>query len=261
MAISTITIKRLFAVSGNKCAFPSCQVPISDEENATIIGEICHIEASSPGGPRYNSMRSDEERQAFENLVLMCANHHKVIDGNPGSYTVDQLKKIKAEHEQKYANGKEPSDDVVIKLLLQNINLDNKIKYIELFKKELKKNLSGLRRNIGSFETVAFEYRPSILSTDIWDSVINTGALNLFTPEEAGDLSDIYNLIKSYNKDVTVFDALVDRSLTAGRDELMSSNILPRLNQYRAYLPTQNENMIKNIDTLLNTDWIWRLGN
>jgi len=75
---SAVTIKRLFAVSGNNCAFPDCQIPISDEENATIIGEICHIEADKSGGPRYNSMQTNEERQAFENLILMCANHHKL---------------------------------------------------------------------------------------------------------------------------------------------------------------------------------------
>ena len=40
------TIKRLFAVSGNRCAFPNCQTHLSDE-HGIIIGEICHIEADS----------------------------------------------------------------------------------------------------------------------------------------------------------------------------------------------------------------------
>jgi hypothetical protein len=110
------TIKRLFAVSGNKCAFPKCTERIFDG-NYTHIGRICHIEADSPGGSRYNSTQSEAERQAFENLVLMCANHHIVIDDNPESYTVDVLKEIKARHEQRYLGGEEPSDDIVNRLL------------------------------------------------------------------------------------------------------------------------------------------------
>lgn len=115
MPPSNITIKRLFATSGNKCAFPDCQVHISEGE--TIVGEVCHIEAANPGGPRYNLSQTDEERQAFENLILMCANHHKVIDSNPESYTVARLKEIKTSHEQRYAGGIEPSDYIVNKLL------------------------------------------------------------------------------------------------------------------------------------------------
>jgi hypothetical protein len=120
MPLSDTTIKRLFAKSGNRCAFPDCQVHISEEK--TIIGQVCHIEADKPGGPRYNSAQTDEERQAFENLILMCANHHKVIDSNPETYTVARLKEIKASHEKRYADGKEPSNDIVSKLM-QHISI------------------------------------------------------------------------------------------------------------------------------------------
>jgi hypothetical protein len=43
--------------------------------------------------------QSQEDRHAFENLLLLCANHHRVIDGNLGKYTVDSLRKMKAVHE------------------------------------------------------------------------------------------------------------------------------------------------------------------
>ncbi|VVB72874.1 Uncharacterised protein [uncultured archaeon] len=114
MPPSSPTIKRLFAMSGNKCAFPGCQVLLTGD---AVIGEVCHIEADKPGGPRYNSAQTEDERHAFENLMLMCANHHKVIDSNPESFTVARLKEIKRRHEEKYAGGKEPSDDIVAKLL------------------------------------------------------------------------------------------------------------------------------------------------
>jgi hypothetical protein len=46
-APSEQTIKKLFALSGNICAFPGCQSPIV-ESAGTVTGEICHICAKSP---------------------------------------------------------------------------------------------------------------------------------------------------------------------------------------------------------------------
>ncbi len=48
------TVKRLFALSGNICAYPGCEVPIV-ERNGVVTGEICHIKARKPGGPRLRS--------------------------------------------------------------------------------------------------------------------------------------------------------------------------------------------------------------
>lgn len=96
---SAKTIKQLFALSKNQCAFPKCPLPIVEEASNTVIGEICHIKARSPGGPRYDSGQTDEERHSFENLVLMCSIHGKIIDEDEGSYTVERLCEIKAAHE------------------------------------------------------------------------------------------------------------------------------------------------------------------
>ena len=82
------TKKRLFAVSGNKCYFPNCNIPLVDLESGTITGEICHIKGKKPGSPRYDPKQSNEERHGFENLLLMCSLHHKVIDDDPDSYTI-----------------------------------------------------------------------------------------------------------------------------------------------------------------------------
>lgn len=92
-------VKRLFALSLNQCAFPSCLTPIfglSDE----MVGEICHIKARSPDGARYDPAQTDEERHAFGNLILLCRNHHKTVDDQPDKYTAEWLTRIKREHEQ-----------------------------------------------------------------------------------------------------------------------------------------------------------------
>ncbi|GAB4149399.1 MAG: hypothetical protein OHK0017_13400 [Patescibacteria group bacterium] len=94
------TIKKLFALSGNQCAFPDCEARLVNHQG-DLIGQICHIEAAEPGGQRYNSNQDDEERRSFANLVLMCANHHKITD-NVQEYTVEKLIQIKKDHESKF---------------------------------------------------------------------------------------------------------------------------------------------------------------
>jgi hypothetical protein len=92
-------VKRLFAKSGNRCAFPGCRLDIVQGE--TIIGQICHIRAQSPSGPRYDPQQSAAERHDYPNLILLCANHHIIVDGDPDIYTVEALVEVKAAHEQR----------------------------------------------------------------------------------------------------------------------------------------------------------------
>ena len=94
------TIKKLFAHSGNICAFPNCDEEIIDKDG-NVIGEICHIEAAERNGPRYNPNQTDDERKAVDNLVLLCGKHNKIIDNDANQYTVDYLKQIKKVHESR----------------------------------------------------------------------------------------------------------------------------------------------------------------
>lgn len=100
MEPSLKTLKRLFALSCNQCAFPSCVLPIV-EESGTVTGIVCHIEARNKKGPRYNPEQTEEERHAFENLVLMCARHSKQIDSEVDRFTADTLLDIKKIHERR----------------------------------------------------------------------------------------------------------------------------------------------------------------
>ncbi len=91
------TLKRLFARSGNRCAFPGCSVSLVKDD--IIVGEVCHINAANPDGPRYDSGQSEEERRGVGNLILLCCNHHKEIDDDYDTYTVGYLKEMKRKHE------------------------------------------------------------------------------------------------------------------------------------------------------------------
>ncbi len=115
------TTKRLFAVSGNRCAFPRCPVPLVDEASGKVTGKVCHIRAKQPGGPRFDANQTDEERHGFDNLLLLCPIHHDVLDSDVDSYTVERLLQIKSEHEKTHPNGTEP-DDEVASLLISSVS-------------------------------------------------------------------------------------------------------------------------------------------
>jgi hypothetical protein len=97
MRPSPQTIKKLFALSGNRCAFPNCASDIVCE--GAVIGQVCHIKAAKPEAPRYDKNQSNTERHSFKNLILLCANHHKVIDDDEATYTVERIIKLKKQHE------------------------------------------------------------------------------------------------------------------------------------------------------------------
>lgn len=111
------TIRRLFALSGNVCAFPDCPSPIFEAEG-TITGEICHIRAQSRGGPRFEATQAEQERHDFDNLILLCRRHHKIIDSEPDIYSVEVLEDIKAIQTARFGRPEQVNDAVYAKLLL-----------------------------------------------------------------------------------------------------------------------------------------------
>jgi len=98
LRVSETTIKRLFAKSNNKCAFPGCWVPMVDDSDI-VRGVICHIQGARPRSKRYNADLPEADRYTIDNLILLCADHHTVIDRSPEVYTVDKLRLIKRAHE------------------------------------------------------------------------------------------------------------------------------------------------------------------
>lgn len=100
LSITRETLIALFAKSGNVCAFPGCNHELVTSRNV-FVGQVCHIEAASPGGQRYNSQSTDEERRAFSNLLLLCYRHHKETD-DVAVFDVQSLRNMKHEHEDRH---------------------------------------------------------------------------------------------------------------------------------------------------------------
>jgi hypothetical protein len=118
-------IKRLFAHSGNRCAFPKCTMPVFLD--GILVGKVCHIKGAKLGSARYDEHQSDEERHAYENLIVMCGVHHDVIDSDDVSYTVQRLHQIKEQH----GRGATPLSDAqasqITQIYIQTVNVQKDI--------------------------------------------------------------------------------------------------------------------------------------
>ena len=103
MGVELKTHKMLWGRSGNRCAMSDCRIElvmdILETDDESLIGEECHIVARKPIGPRGDENFDKEKLDKYNNLVLMCRNHHKVIDDNPEAYPIKKLHKIKQDHE------------------------------------------------------------------------------------------------------------------------------------------------------------------
>lgn len=99
----TLDVSReLYLKSGNQCAFPDC-TRVMINKDGVFVGQICHIEAAMPDGQRFNLKQTNEDRRDYENLILMCYEHHKITD-DVDKFPVGRLKKLKKSHEQKFTD-------------------------------------------------------------------------------------------------------------------------------------------------------------
>lgn len=75
---------RLFADSAGYCQNPGCtrELFVDLDSGPIHVAELAHIFAASDDGPRGNVELSEAERGAYENLILLCANCHTMIDMN-----------------------------------------------------------------------------------------------------------------------------------------------------------------------------------
>jgi len=105
MGIPPTDIKILWAKAAGKCSMPDCRKPLIADASSelasksVVIGENCHIVAHSKRGPRGASKLTDEDRNRYPNLILLCANHHTIVDQDRDAWPIELLHQIKADHE------------------------------------------------------------------------------------------------------------------------------------------------------------------
>lgn len=101
LAILESTIKQLYGTA-SICAHPECGEPllrwVEDLDMPVLNSRIAHICAASPLGPRYDEAMNDEDRRAFDNLLLLCLPHAEEVDLTvlADRYPVETLRRWKA---------------------------------------------------------------------------------------------------------------------------------------------------------------------
>src|SRR5712691_12280199 len=90
-------IKILWGRSGNRCAI--CKLELTPDGSQETLGEMAHIVAKSDEGPRGSETMAVADRDAYDNLILLCPTHHVQLDKDPATWTVARLRSMKAAHE------------------------------------------------------------------------------------------------------------------------------------------------------------------
>ncbi|MGY2065351.1 hypothetical protein [Blastococcus sp. SYSU DS0619] len=96
------TLKELFAVSGNQCAFPGCSHPVIDELGQ-VVAQVAHIVGVEPLSPRYDATWTPEQLRESRNLIILCNAHH-IATNDVKMYDVPKLVDMKARHEARFSS-------------------------------------------------------------------------------------------------------------------------------------------------------------
>lgn len=97
----------LWASSGGRCAFPDCAAALVESVNGTwvTVGEIAHIHAHSRGGARFDPTLAAAAVDTYENCILLCRRHHRMVDDAPKDFAPDRLREWKRQHEARHRPG------------------------------------------------------------------------------------------------------------------------------------------------------------
>jgi hypothetical protein len=105
MTISEKDIKKLWGRAAGRCSKPGCEeecVKFLEGSDHIIIGEMAHIIAKKPDGPRGIAIGGED---TYNNLILLCPKHHREIDkARECVFTIEEINRWKAQHEQNVTN-------------------------------------------------------------------------------------------------------------------------------------------------------------
>lgn len=102
MAIKDQDIKLLWGRAAGRCSNPACNADLTvilEDDPAYNVGEMAHIIAHAPGGPRG---RIGGGSDTYDNLILLCPTCHRHVDKSPaGTFTEEQLLDWKRQAEER----------------------------------------------------------------------------------------------------------------------------------------------------------------
>lgn len=98
MAVNSTTQKLIWGIFAARCSICRCKVVWeSTTGSRSLTGEIAHIVGAKRSAARGRAAFSSD-RDGPDNLMLLCREHHKIVDDNEAEYTVVRLHEIREEH-------------------------------------------------------------------------------------------------------------------------------------------------------------------
>jgi hypothetical protein len=157
--------KALYRLARGSCYFPDCPHPIFElvEGEPIVAVEIAHIYGALRGSARFLETMTDDERRAFENLILLCKVHHKVVDGpRREDYSPELL--------QQWKRDNEPAEGVEA---LESAGLTDEI---------LEKVLEQVVAKVGPTREIEVNLEPGLMTTPVGAALM-------------GDLETMYRIL------------------------------------------------------------------
>jgi len=130
MAISDSDYKLLWGRAAGICSNPKCRddlTVILEKSKSYHVGEMAHVIAKSPSGPRGVEGGG---ANSYDNLILLCPTCHEHVDKAPSEYPETLLRRWKSEHEtgiRKRGSQEKFDDFKALKGAVSRLLAENKI--------------------------------------------------------------------------------------------------------------------------------------
>lgn len=103
MAVDARTKQILWSRAAARCSYPECRKQLfheaTENDREVLVGEVAHIVSQSPNGPRSGKTPPGGEIDCYSNLLLLCSEHHAIVDQQPATYPVERLVQFRKDHE------------------------------------------------------------------------------------------------------------------------------------------------------------------
>lgn len=96
-------MKLLFGLAAARCSHPMCSdvcIASAPNEEVALVGDIAHIRGRGAGSARHDPTLPPQSIDVYENWILLCANHHRLVDQQPKMHPSTLLYEWKREHER-----------------------------------------------------------------------------------------------------------------------------------------------------------------
>ena len=239
MALSQKDIKLLWGRAASRCGI--CRRQLTEDKAAATdafpFGEQAHIVAEENGGPRGDSILTPEQRNGYHNTILLCPNHHTIIDKDLVDYPVEKLHMLKAEHElwveRSLAEGRNERADADAQVLADVIDAAVTMCRLEEWEiwtgwalstdpewpRELRRSIEEFRRKV--MRVIWPAHAKELRAATIHLSILLERAADAFMEFAAPD-GDMYVTDRYYRRDDST--ALYDQKAEQFRAQLSQSH-------------------------------------